>query len=78
MKFLLSILVAFLMIVAYFDTCSAVTEPVCGYVNTEGKMIFLKYFPGINEGQDYSEVGADGKCTKVTCQSDYTLKTEEC
>ncbi|XP_055856966.1 uncharacterized protein LOC129919894 [Episyrphus balteatus] len=78
MKYLLAVAVAFLMMVAFFDTTSAVTEPVCGYENAQGKMIFLKYYPESRIGEDYSETDANGKCTKVTCQSNYTLKTEEC
>ncbi|XP_055853973.1 uncharacterized protein LOC129917821 [Episyrphus balteatus] len=78
MKYLLAIALAFLMMITYFETCSATSEPVCGYENSQGKMIFLKYFRGINEGQSYKEVLPNGECIQVTCQSDYTLKKEKC
>ncbi|XP_018804251.1 PREDICTED: uncharacterized protein LOC108978430 [Bactrocera latifrons] len=54
---------------------------VCGYTTLDGKMVFLHYFPGIKEGEDYIDNGSgtDGVCSqRAVCQEDYSTKVESC
>ncbi|XP_073828625.1 uncharacterized protein [Musca autumnalis] len=58
---------------------SAVTEPVCGYKNSQDDMVFLKYLPYAKRGEEYVDFGTDGKCLKrATCTDTFQTVVDEC
>uniref|UniRef100_A0A1A9WF93 Single domain-containing protein n=1 Tax=Glossina brevipalpis TaxID=37001 RepID=A0A1A9WF93_9MUSC len=57
----------------------ATSEPVCGYVNSQGERVFLKYFPLSKKGEDYVDFESSGKCVKrAYCTENYETKVENC
>ncbi|TMW48404.1 hypothetical protein DOY81_006494 [Sarcophaga bullata] len=80
MKFvlILSVLLA-AVFVNQISVSLAVSQPVCGYKNSQDEMVFLKYFPYTKSGEEYVDFGTDGKCLKrATCTETFTTEIDEC
>ncbi|KAM7348168.1 uncharacterized protein ACRADG_007584 [Cochliomyia hominivorax] len=63
----------------YVNHITATSEPVCGYKNSQGETVFLKYLPYAKKGQDYVDFADDGKCVKrAICTETFKTQVEEC
>uniref|UniRef100_A0A1A9WAH7 Single domain-containing protein n=1 Tax=Glossina brevipalpis TaxID=37001 RepID=A0A1A9WAH7_9MUSC len=63
----------------FIGQTSATTEPVCGYINSQGERVFLKYFPLSKKGEDYVDFESSGKCVRrAYCTENYETKVENC
>ncbi|XP_017476664.1 PREDICTED: uncharacterized protein LOC108366715 [Rhagoletis zephyria] len=75
----------YLLLLCLFVCLCAISEAtspqVCGYTALDGHFEFLRYFPGIQEGEDYIDYGnnKDGVCyQRAVCLETYETKVESC
>uniref|UniRef100_W8BTP1 Single domain-containing protein n=1 Tax=Ceratitis capitata TaxID=7213 RepID=W8BTP1_CERCA len=71
----------FALVVWLCGVSEATSPQVCGYTALNGSTVFLRYYPGIKEGDEFIDYGSgeDGICRqRAVCLETFETKIESC